>query len=484
MMTKTNRTTMDQDFSLLKGSELISLRAISQKTFDLGKGRRQAISYSEPVHFFSADKLIDIDNRLVPDEKNNILRTTANAYTTELAIKDNGKAIITLRRDGAAFPLSYLGESTGSDAEILEPEKAEHATEQEARADLSATLHSGVKYTELRPGMDVEIHIDGKGIKDNIILRTLEALSFAGLILPDGYEYKQDKYKNTHVYYHGKDYITILAPSARDAKGKDVAVEAVLDGLKLRYEIEKPEEAVFPVTIDPCISYSDTANAMESAYICSNDPTTNFSSSYYLRSGSNNGTYISLLKPAILVGQKASDTIISAVLNMRTSAFGSIYEFFGAYPVNKAWTESTVTWNDLAASTDISNELTSYVPQTATNKNANKWNSFDITEIYKGWYQTTENSASSLNGIAIRWVIGGTYVEFYSTRSPYDKPYIVVNYVSHAGRKGWWKYETMGTGRAGTVYADIYNGNLIAEHADTATAGNRMPVSVSHIYNS
>ena len=59
-----------------------------------------------------------------------------------------------------------------------------------------------------------------------------------------------------------------------------------------------------------------------------------------------------------------------------------------------------------------------------------------------------------------------------------------MNYVSHAGRKGWWKYESMGTGRAGSVYADIYNGNLIAEHADTATSGNRMPVSVSHIYNS
>lgn len=57
-------TTMNQDFALLKGQELISLRGISQKTFDLGKGRRQAISYGEPVHFSSAGKLIDIDNRL------------------------------------------------------------------------------------------------------------------------------------------------------------------------------------------------------------------------------------------------------------------------------------------------------------------------------------------------------------------------------------------------------------------------------------
>ena len=61
-------TTMNQDFALLKGQELISLRGISQKTFDLGKGRRQAISYGEPVHFSSAGKLIDIDNRLIRDD--------------------------------------------------------------------------------------------------------------------------------------------------------------------------------------------------------------------------------------------------------------------------------------------------------------------------------------------------------------------------------------------------------------------------------
>ena len=93
MSTEQNITTMDQDFALLKGTELTSLRSVSQKTFDLGKGRRQAISYGEPVHFLSAGKLVDIDNRLTLDEKKNVLHTIANAYSTDLAYKDNGKAI-------------------------------------------------------------------------------------------------------------------------------------------------------------------------------------------------------------------------------------------------------------------------------------------------------------------------------------------------------------------------------------------------------
>jgi len=265
MDSRSSQTTMNQDFALLKGEELISLRGISQKTFDLGKGCRQAISYGEPVHFAFDGQLIEIDNQLVRDEKTNTLRTSANSYITELAQKDTGKAIVTLTRDGIAFPFSYLGKANGATAEILEQEKQEHASEQDARADLSEKLHSGVKYRELRPGMDVDIHIDGKGLKDNIILKSSEALEYAGLVLPEGFGYEQDKDGSTCVRYAGEEYIDILKPCATDANGEEVEVRAVLDGRLLRYEIQK--DAAFPVTIDPCISYRNVADAMVSAYV-------------------------------------------------------------------------------------------------------------------------------------------------------------------------------------------------------------------------
>ena len=162
------KTTMEQDFALLKGVELISQRAACQKVFDLGKGRRQAITYSEPVHFKDGCEWKDIDNRLTYDEKAGMLRTGANAYVTELASADRGGSIVTLERDGTEFGIRYLGEPNGAAAELIEVKKQAHANEQEARADFSETLHSGVQYAELRPGMDVEIHIDGRGIKDDM----------------------------------------------------------------------------------------------------------------------------------------------------------------------------------------------------------------------------------------------------------------------------------------------------------------------------
>ena len=42
----------------------------------------------------------------------------------------------------------------------------------------------------------------------------------------------------------------------------------------------------------------------------------------------------------------------------------------------------------------------------------------------------------------------------------------------------------MSAGRAGTVYADLFNGNMVLGHSDTVMTGNRNPVSVSHYYNS
>ena len=47
-----------------------------------------------------------------------------------------------------------------------------------------------------------------------------------------------------------------------------------------------------------------------------------------------------------------------------------------------------------------------------------------------------------------------------------------VNYISHAGLEGWWQYEQMSAGRAGTVYSDLFNGNMVLEHSDTVMTGN------------
>ena len=56
--------------------------------------------------------------------------------------------------------------------------------------------------------------------------------------------------------------------------------------------------------------------------------------------------------------------------------------------------------------------------------------------------------------------------------------------MGHAGVESWWTYEQTGAGRVGTAHVDLFNGNLVFAHGDTAMDGNRMPTSVTHYYNS
>ena len=59
-----------------------------------------------------------------------------------------------------------------------------------------------------------------------------------------------------------------------------------------------------------------------------------------------------------------------------------------------------------------------------------------------------------------------------------------MEYASLAGLESYLTYDHQSAGLAGTGSVSLVNGNLIFAHADTAMNGNRLPVSVTHYYNS
>ena len=60
----------------------------------------------------------------------------------------------------------------------------------------------------------------------------------------------------------------------------------------------------------------------------------------------------------------------------------------------------------------------------------------------------------------------------------------MLEYASLAGLESYLTYDHQSAGLAGTGSVSLVNGNLIFAHADTAMNGNRLPVSVTHYYNS
>lgn len=106
-----------------------------------------------------------------------------------IACRDEGKPVITLRRDSVDFALSYYGEPAGVTAALLPMEATAYAAEPTAHARLSEKLHSGMTYRELRPGMDVEMRFSmAMAARSNIrmtILIALPALAMTMMNLRD-----------------------------------------------------------------------------------------------------------------------------------------------------------------------------------------------------------------------------------------------------------------------------------------------------------
>ena len=56
--------------------------------------------------------------------------------------------------------------------------------------------------------------------------------------------------------------------------------------------------------------------------------------------------------------------------------------------------------------------------------------------------------------------------------------------MNYSGLEGFWTYHSQSAGRAGTIHINDYTGNLILEHETFSLGGSRLPVGLSHVYNS
>ena len=84
------------------------------------------------------------------------------------------------------------------------------------------------------------------------------------------------------------------------------------------------------------------------------------------------------------------------------------------------------------------------------------------------------------------WVEAGSehWEEFYSSDySPAYSPVLTISYINNCGLESIWDYTSQSAGTAGTGQINNYTGNLVWSTNSFGFAGNRMPVSVTHIYN-
>ena len=520
---------LNEMFANAVGSEDAALREEHIKVFNLGGNRHQAVIYPEPVHFRDpkTGKWQDIDNTLeetVTAIGRRMLRNHAGRVRMEFPVRMDGGCMASITDGDHTFAWRFeqepqpilaavrtglqmqkerliqmakaLPKFVGRTLESLEAADLSDELEnaQERRAALPR-LNAENTYDGVLPGVSVRYSVNGETLKEDIILASADALSRAAIRLPKDYDYEVTEQSELRVKDRetGETRFIMRRPNVYDSSGEEVFASVVLtdmgEYIRMEYVVDAAfmESAAYPVTIDPIVQTSTTNVSVCDAYIWKKNPNTNYGSVSLMRCGTGSGgESISLIKFNKLIRLKASDTVLSATLRVSALNYPSDPEIMGCYPIKSAWTETGVTWNKMTPDNDthISRTMSAYIPATKPT-----YCYFDITSEYRGWYLKDANGNSKNFGIALRRppevTTGGNYVEWTGCKHNSSKgPCVIVNYVSHAGRKGWWQYESMSAGRAGSAYVDLFNGNLVFEHADGATTGNRMPVAISHVYNS
>lgn len=238
------------------------------------------------------------------------------------------------------------------------------------------------------------------GIKEDIVLTEYtDNASYRFLLKTGGLNvcsdgngyYLADGIKEFPVFYLGDILIY-------DAIGKPdfgtLSVQTITEGQEYLLTVTANDDflsdptTVYPVTIDPSITISDSSasDSIVDAPIFQSLPTQSFGAFTYNRVGNAGGVYgvgRTVVKLSGLTSSSVYQSIypfeITNVTFYAKEASGSGAHFINLYPLtgNTTWTESTVTWNNIGSYDTAVNY--------GNTMSYNQWTAFNITDLVKAW---------------------------------------------------------------------------------------------------
>ena len=229
----------------------------------------------------------------------------------------------------------------------------------------------------------------------------------------------------------------------------------------------------------PIATFADSANSAENAagildtYV-KEGSTQNFSHDERLWVSNTNyyGNRLTYLKVVDLPRLGANHFITSAKLCLRNVYAPTADTAIMCKEVLEDWDPETITYENRPNVSGVYQDYCRVV------KNQYSWKEFDVTSLARKWY-LGENHGVQLSAPKSE----SSFSQLHSSETA-KQPYFVLEYASLAGLESYLTYDHQSAGLAGTGSVSLVNGNLIFAHADTAMNGNRLPVSVTHYYNS
>lgn len=487
------RPVKPEEMNRMAGTEDRGRRTRSSKIFSLGRGLYQAVMYPEAVHFKNkaTGELQEIDNTLIP-----VTDTAGDTYLTnrcndELKVEFHNAqaaAMILMQTEDGRMLSWKLENAQDVQPKIINAVKPRHAEDDRRRAVLD-NLEGEVVYENVIPGVDMNCSVQALRFKDFFTFKDLanaQPVTFL-VSMPDMVPEKMEDGSIQIIAPTGEVAFTLPKPYLKDASVEAaygavaVSMEPAGDPFTWRItftpDMDWMQTAQFPVILDPAVITKNHSSAIEDNFVSSAYPNsvqsysdTGMTVSYSSSSWGTSRAFIKFLAsglPAI----DSSYYITKAIFNVKTKTAPTTAASIYLKEVPEYWNSQAITYNNAPDLSDVKPLDYQYMDSDET------WYNYDISNLVRKWY------GGENNGFALESTTR-TYLELYTSDHAYSKPYVTINYVSLAGLEDYLVYEDQDVGRAGVGHVSLYNGNLIFERQDSSCSGNRMPVSISHIYNS
>ena len=476
-----------------------SLRTEDTKHFILSNGTKIAARYEVPVHYEVNGEWKDIDNTLTLQDSVDAddikgFVNTASGVRFKFASNSKSAKLFRMKFDEYEVSWGLASNNVNNVSPVVAGKPSFEELDENERATALENLSSVVRYADIFDGVDIEYVVRGNDVKENIVIKEKQ----------DSYSYKFEiKTKKLTASLEedgsvslknnsGETVLVIPSPFMYDANGdpsQEVSFDLVKKNGNGKYELTVTadktwvDNAAFPVTVDPYLCVEKSKTAFETSWFTASKPNAHTETYSFIagkKDGTKNRGYIKVLAlPAL----SPSDVVTNASLVMcqggsifptSTSSKGAfVYEaptFSGTYP----------TWRQLEGKS--LGDALDYNKRTIAN---DTFISFNITRAVKKWYK----SPSSNNGLIF---IGSNensssdaFIRYWGEdNGAVYRPRLYVSYLNCRGIENYQSYHTSSAASAGTGYVNDFSGDLTFVHTDFVGSGSRMPISISHIYNS
>ena len=497
-------------------AEIPEGRSEYSKEFLLSNGLHIAAVYAEPVHYEKDGKWENIDNTLVAN-LDGTYKNTAGLWEVSFPQSFGSNQSITIQKDG--YTLSFgmpqklttggnsgaVVMSAGDTAETYSTVQASAAAAQlDNQAELLAAkaeaehpetvldkLSSRLTYENIHSDTNVVYDLDSNRVKESVVLAKKDAaLRGFRYTLNTGSMIPVLEEDGTILLYNETqtDIIMVMpAPYLLDRAmeiSNDVTV--TLTGSNGVYVMTyllpqnwlAAEERQWPVILDPVIQADLEVTNIRDAVVCSQatvDPYAGYLEVGYL---SNRGISRTYLKYTEIPALTSADVVVGATMKMWQRYYRAVSVPAEVHKVTGGdWDSTTITWDNKPSYDET---VVDFVM--GNSAVAYQW---DVTDIVQDWYNTGINYGMMFKtSEAIENAGVEKFRQFYSSDyGVINRPTLQILFRNNNGLESCWDYTASSAGRAGTGYVNDYTGNLVWIRGDMGFGGNRMPVSISHVYN-